>query len=95
MFLHPDTDAEGARRVASLLLDGVRALALSHSDPEAGSVVTIRLGVAAAVPGDGPRSGGTRHPADRSLYRATAAGRNRVEVDANSRRLLLSAEGDE
>jgi diguanylate cyclase (GGDEF)-like protein len=71
----------GARQVATAALEAVRALALPHGDPEAGPFVTVSLGVAAVVPdaSSGPEELVAR--ADRALYRAKAAGRDRVETD--------------
>lgn len=77
--LLPNTDAAGAGTVAEGLRAAVAGLGLEH----AGSSflrVTISLGVAAVVPTAGMSADRLVRAADAALYRAKAAGRNRVEV---------------
>jgi len=75
----PGTPAEGARHVAERIRAGVEGLALPHpSSPVAGHV-TLSLGVATLVPGEGAPGDLTRR-ADEALYRAKELGRNRVVV---------------
>jgi diguanylate cyclase (GGDEF)-like protein len=83
VFLLSDTDAEGALLVATAALEAVRALALPHGDREAAPHVTVSLGVAAEVPGLEARPVDLLTRADRALYRAKLAGRNRVDIDGS------------
>jgi diguanylate cyclase (GGDEF)-like protein/PAS domain S-box-containing protein len=87
----PDTDQKGALRLAAAALAAIEALQLPNPGNAACPWVTVSIGVATAV----ATSGGTiRMPegllqaADMALYKAKAAGRNRVETA-----LVLSAGG--
>src|SRR4029077_16805233 len=84
VFLLRDTDAEGARLVAEAALEAVRALTIPHGDPEAAPFVTVSFGVAAEVPSPDGSPEGLLGRADRALYRAKGAGRDRVETDART-----------
>lgn len=77
----PGADAAAARQVAESLRRRVEALALPHADNPGGAVVTISLGVATAQPTREQAPTGLVDRADQALYRAKAAGRNRVEAD--------------
>lgn len=75
--LLPGTDLAGATGLADSLRIGVRALGLEHT-PRFGAV-TISIGVAALLPRQEDASGEALvQAADRALYRAKAAGRDRV-----------------
>lgn len=75
--LLPDTDRQGAARIAEVISAQVRTLRIGHiTDPK---TVTISIGVAAAL----PRSNMTKaailiRDADAALYRAKNEGRNTV-----------------
>ena len=66
--------AERARRV-------VEALAIPHPGNTAGPFLTISVGSSAAFPRPGSRAAELVAAADRALYRAKEAGRNRAEVE--------------
>lgn len=75
----PDTDAEGAFKVAEAMREGVAQLGLGHGGSQEGKV-SISIGLAAVV----PKPGGVTAEAllaaaDSALYRAKKNGRNRVE----------------
>jgi diguanylate cyclase (GGDEF)-like protein/PAS domain S-box-containing protein len=89
----PDTDAEGARRVAERIGDALRSAAITHADG-IGGVVTASIGIAIYRPdaasdipeptahdlmgGDGAAT--LIGSADRALYAAKSAGRARIEM---------------
>ncbi|WP_448202787.1 diguanylate cyclase [Azospirillum sp. sgz302134] len=76
--LLPETDAEGAVRVAERLREAVAEQRLPHAVSPVAPHVTISLGVASATPvADAPPDSLTQL-ADRLLYDAKRAGRNRV-----------------
>jgi diguanylate cyclase (GGDEF)-like protein len=73
-----ETGLGGALHLAEAMRGAVAALGLPHPGSRAAGVVTISLGVACAVPSpdQGPRA--LLCLADRQLYEAKLAGRNRV-----------------
>ncbi len=78
LMLLPNTDAEGARAVVDRLRAAVAAGTPSATAPQLH--VTFSAGITAAAPGDTVDAVYAR--ADGALYRAKAAGRDRVVVDA-------------
>lgn len=74
----PQTSAEGAVRLAERCREAVAALQIPHSAPGGTGVVTISVGVCALVPSDDSAYTVLVERADRMLYQAKHAGRNRV-----------------
>lgn len=72
----PDTDLAGAREVAETIRAEVAARAIEHLDGLAG-MVTVSIGIHAAVP-QADEAAALVAEADAALYRAKAAGRNRI-----------------
>lgn len=74
----PNTTIEGARRVAEAMRAAVEALQIPHRGSPVSPWVTVSVGAAAMVPeSQGPVSQ-LVDAADQALYRAKAAGRNRI-----------------
>ena len=78
--LLPQTEAAGAYAAAERLRQAIEALGLLHAGNPAGHV-TVSIGVASFVPsGDPDAPARMVQAADRALYEAKAAGRNRVKL---------------
>ncbi|MDO6386936.1 diguanylate cyclase [Uliginosibacterium sp. 31-12] len=73
----PNTEREEACRFGEFLVERVRALALPHEISSFG-MVTVSVGVAAGKPAIDGGNNEIVAAADAALYRAKAAGRNRV-----------------
>jgi two-component system chemotaxis family response regulator WspR len=67
-----------AAEVAERLRASVAAMHLAHEGVGGGATVTISLGIASVVPGTEPSAKRLIEMADRRLYAAKHAGRNRV-----------------
>ncbi|NRF71103.1 diguanylate cyclase [Aquincola sp. S2] len=84
----PNTDAAAAALVAERIRAAVAALALPHGASETAACVTVSLGVATLAAQPLPGAADTPQTllarADQALYRAKAAGRNRVATAANA-----------
>lgn len=74
----PDTDAKGARVVAEGCRRYLESLAIAASEHNAGTVVTISVGVATMVPAVVTKADSLLEKADSALYSAKASGRNMV-----------------
>lgn len=81
-ILLPDTDLDGVLEFAEHLRRGIEALALPHPAAPLGHL-TASLGVASMVP-SGQRLEELIEQADRALYQAKTAGRNRVSASGES-----------
>lgn len=77
--LLPETDVDGAVKIAERIQAAVTALRIPHASSPYG-IVTISAGVAACVPTPVTSSQSLIHAADRALYTAKAAGRNTFRV---------------
>jgi diguanylate cyclase (GGDEF)-like protein len=72
----PHTDLAGARVLGERIREAIVALEIAHAGSSVAPVVTVSIGIAASDAGAGPDDL-LRH-ADRQLYEAKSAGRNRV-----------------
>ncbi len=74
----PNTDLERAHMVALAIQEAIVQLGLPHPDSPVSDRVTLSIGVAAVIPEHGSAPSVLVAAADRALYAAKAAGRNRV-----------------
>ncbi|GAX35171.1 response regulator [Nodularia sp. NIES-3585] len=75
----PHTDIEGAMILAQIICSVVRKLAIPHSNSPVSSYVTISTGVATLIPTLSSNSQELVGMADRALYQAKTAGRDRAQ----------------
>lgn len=80
MVILPDTNADGALKIAESMRAEVEALELEHAFSDVAKHVTISLGVVTQIPLSGTAVSHLVGAADRSLYRAKHSGRNCVVV---------------
>lgn len=76
----PETDTEGALRVAEKMREAVTRLNVRHEDSKVADKVTLSIGVSSMSPRGGDNPDILLAAADDALYRAKHAGRNRVEL---------------
>jgi len=76
----PDTDLDGARKVAERLRTEVEKLKLHHKGSQVSRFVTISIGVCAAAHGESFLPKELVRVADEALYKVKNAGRNQVVV---------------
>jgi diguanylate cyclase (GGDEF)-like protein len=92
IVLLPNTDANGARCVAQTIADSVAKLALRHDVSPTHKSVTVSIGGATCVSSNCQELDDLIKNADRALYKAKRAGRNRNWIDevAAHKTLLLA-----
>jgi len=76
----PGSDINAAGTLAEMLRKKVESLRIKGHDSKVSKYVSVSLGVASVVPGEDGSKEDLVSAADKALYRAKAAGRNRVEV---------------
>jgi diguanylate cyclase (GGDEF)-like protein len=77
-LLLPNTDLAGAARVAETVRTAIRGLKIPHETAPGDGIVTVSIGVAAAVPKDDVKAESLVAAADRALYDAKKFGRDCV-----------------
>ena len=73
----PNTDLDGAIRIAQCLQKAVRQLQIVHDASGVGPFLSISLGLSCRIPSPGTASDQLIWEADKALYRAKGQGRNR------------------
>ncbi|WP_228056630.1 diguanylate cyclase [Microcoleus sp. LEGE 07076] len=76
----PNTDIQGAVRVAEHIQLKIAALQLPHAGSQVSQYVTVSLGVASMVPAFESAASILIASADRALYEAKGLGRDRIQV---------------
>lgn len=77
-MLMPETDADGARRIAEELCRRIEAQQIPHAGSGVSCWVTISAGYAALIPEQDQAASALLDDADRMLYLAKDSGRNCV-----------------
>jgi len=92
-LIFPELDPPAMTHTMAALLEGVRTLGIAHPASRAGSTVTVSAGAVSLLPARDRSTDEILEIADRLLYEAKQAGRNRcVFVDlATDRKSVLDA----
>lgn len=78
----PETEVEGAEKLAEEIRVRVEALAIPHGASDTAPHLTLSIGVAGAMPSEGQEPFWLVNCADAALYQAKQGGRNGVRVGA-------------
>lgn len=82
--LMPDTNSEGARKLAEEMRMEVSNLAIDHGYSDAATHVTVSIGLLTEIPNQNTAPSHLIGAADRALYQAKRSGRNCVVVYGDS-----------
>ena len=74
----PNTDLQGAARVAGEVKAAIEALKIAHQSSDVSENITLSFGVAAMIPKGNTMAKTLVEQADKALYRAKARGRNQI-----------------
>jgi diguanylate cyclase (GGDEF)-like protein/PAS domain S-box-containing protein len=74
----PNTDINGAQRVAEGVKVAIEALGLEHKTSKVHPYITLSFGAAAVIPAAGMTAKVLIEKADQALYKAKSKGRNRI-----------------
>jgi diguanylate cyclase (GGDEF)-like protein len=74
----PETDQEGAMRIAEIIQAEIHKMQLPHAYSEINDYITLSIGVASNIPAPGIEPKHLIAAADAALYQAKAQGRDRV-----------------
>ena len=88
----PDTGIAAARAIGEKMRAAVAGLAIEHADNSACPVVSVSLGLATVIPDASATPAALLATADRRLYQAKAAGRNRIVGDGDAQDAGLRAQ---
>lgn len=78
VMLLPDTDMEGARKIAHDITEAMNERAIAHASSSAAPIVTLSIGVATIRPGPSVSPDLLLSRADQALYKSKANGRNQI-----------------
>ncbi|WP_286240586.1 diguanylate cyclase [Neptuniibacter halophilus] len=74
----PESDVQGAALIAERIRQAIESLQIRHQGSECNEVVTVSIGISCLNPVDGGNPHDLVDQADKALYQAKSAGRNRV-----------------
>ncbi len=78
LFIAVNMDEEGTRNLAEKIRDSIQKLKIIHEYSQTGSYLTVSIGITIVKPSLNDKPGVSINKADRALYSAKLAGRNRV-----------------
>ncbi|MCP3921407.1 MAG: diguanylate cyclase [Desulfobacterales bacterium] len=76
IVLLPETDVNGAEKIAEKMKDSVSKLNIKHKSSEVSDIVTFSMGIASVIPSKGSEASSIVGNADKALYLAKSEGRN-------------------